>query len=81
MEMAQACILEENINDDFWPEVIFAITRVKNICLTNALGGMSPHKPQFNEPPDVSHLSVLGSTVNVLIHEEKQDLKSEKSEA
>lgn len=81
MEMARACILEGNIDDELWPEVILAMTHVKNIRPTNALGGKSPHELQFNEAPDVSHLRVLGSTVYVLIHEEERDLKSEKFES
>ena len=81
MEMARACILDGNINDNLWSEVILAMTHIKNILPTNALGGISPHESQFNEPPDVSHMRVLSSTVYVLIHEEEQDLKSEKFEA
>lgn len=75
------CILEKNIDDDPWPKVILAMTHVKNIHPMNALDGMSHHESQFNKPPHVSHLRVLGATFYVLIHEEERDLKSEKFEA
>ncbi len=33
MDMTKATILEENIDDDLWPEIIFAMTQVKNVSL------------------------------------------------
>lgn len=57
------------------------MTYVKNICPINTLSGNSLDKAQFHEVSDVSHLCVLGSIIYILIHEEEQDLKSEKFEA
>lgn len=82
MDMTRATILEGNIDDDLlWPEVILAMTQVKNVRPTEALGGNSPHKAHFKRSPDISHLRVLGSTVFVFIHEEERNLKFEKFEA
>lgn len=62
----------------FWPEVILAMTYIKNIRPTSALNGLSPHEKLHHTPPDPTHLRVLGSTIYVLIHEEERELKSEK---
>lgn len=78
MDMARALIIEGEIDDTFWPEVILAMTYIKNIRPTTALKGLSPYQKLFNTPPDPTHLRVLGSTIYVLIHEEERDLKSEK---
>ena len=78
MDMARATIIEGDLDDIFWPEVVLAMTYTKNVRPTTALEGGNPYEKQFNCPPDVSHLRILGSTVYVLIHEEERDLKSEK---
>ena len=78
MEMARASIIEGGIDDSFWPEVILAMTYIKNIRLTKALQGLSPHQELFKTLPNLAHLQILGSTVYVLIHEEERELKSEK---
>lgn len=52
------------------------MTYIKNLRPTNALQGLSPHQELFKTPPNLAHLRVLGSTVYVLIHEERE-LKSE----
>lgn len=56
------------------------MTYVKNIRPTGALSGKTSYELQSHEPPNLSHLRVLGSTVYVLIHEEERHLKSEKFE-
>lgn len=81
MDITHATILDGNIDDDLWPELILAMTQVKNVRPTEALGGNSSHKAHFNRSPDISHLRVLGSTVYVFIHEEERNLKSQKFEA
>ena len=78
MDMARATIIEGDLGDIFWPEVVLTMTYTKNVRPTTALEGGNPYEKQFNCPPDVSHLRILGSTVYVLIHEEERDLKSEK---
>lgn len=81
MDMTRATIHEGNIDDDLWPEIILAMTQVKNVRPTSALEGGNPHQALFDKPPNVNHLRVLGSTVYVFIHEEERNLKSEKFEA
>lgn len=81
MDMAHATILDGNIDDDLWPEIILAMTHVKNVRPTSSLEDKNPHEVHFNKTPELSHLRVLGSTVYVFIHEEERNLKSEKFEA
>ena len=78
MDMTRAIILEGNIEDDLWPELILAITYVKNSRPTKALQNLSPYEAITRNHPDISHLRVLGFTVYVFLHEEKQSLKLEK---
>ena len=39
MNMTRATILEKNLDDKLWPEIILAMTYVKNVHLTKALNG------------------------------------------
>lgn len=79
MDMIRATILEGNIDDELWPELVLAMTYIKNSRPTRALANnLSPHKAHFYEKPDLSHLQILGSTVYILLHEEKHSMKSEK---
>lgn len=72
MDMTRATILDGNIDDNLWPEVILAMTQVKNVRPTEALGGNSPHEAHFKKSPDINYLRVLESTVYVFIHEESE---------
>ena len=79
IDMTRATILEGNIDDELWPELVLAMTYIKNNCPTRALANnISPHEAQFLEQPDLSHLQILGSTVYILLHEEKPSMKLEK---
>lgn len=80
MDMTRATILEGNIDDELWPEIVLAMTYIKNNRPTRALASnVTPHKAQSQEnTTDVSHLQVLGSTVYVFLHEEERSQKSEK---
>ena len=79
MDMTRATILEGNIDDELWPELVLAMTYIKNSRPTRALAdNLSPHEAHFHEKPDLSHLRILGSTVYVLLHEEERSMKSEK---
>lgn len=78
MDMTQATILEGNLDDDLWPEVILTMTYVKNVRPTKALEGKTPHLAQNDNNPNIQHLQILGSTVYVFLHEEERTLKSEK---
>lgn len=78
MDMTRATILEGNIDDDLWPDLILAMTYIKNNRPTKALQNLSPYESYTHELPDLFHLRVLGSTVYVFLHEEERTLKSEK---
>lgn len=78
MDMTRATILEGNLDDNLWPEVILAMTSVKNVRPTRALDGKNPHYVQYDDNPSIQHLRILGSPVYVFLHEEEQALKSEK---
>ena len=79
MDMARATILERNLNDDLWPEVILAMTYIKNLRPSKALeNNNTPFNAQYQENPDIHHLRILGSIVYVFLHEEERGLKSEK---
>ena len=76
--MTRATILERNINDDLWPELVLAMTYVKNNWLTRAVQKFSPHKAYIHTLSNLSHLRVLGSTVYAFPYKEGQTLKLEK---
>ncbi len=76
MDMTRATILDGNIDDDLWPEIILAMTQVKNVRPTYSLEDKNLYEVHFNKAPKISHLRVLGSIVYVFIHKEEQNLKS-----
>ena len=79
MDMTRATILERNIDDDLWPELVLTMTYIKNNRPTRALqGNISPHEVSTKEAHNLAHLRVLGSTVYVLLHEEERSMKPEK---
>lgn len=64
MEMVRATILEGGMDDTLWPEVVLAMTHVKNLQPTRALEGkISRTEKQDDILPSLQHLRVLGSTV------------------
>lgn len=82
IEMVRATILEGDMDDTLWPEVVLAMTHVKNLRPTRALeGAISPLEKQENTQPSFQHLRVLGSTVYVFLQEEERTLKSAKWDA
>ena len=77
--MTRATILEGNIDDDFWPELVLTMTYIKNSRITKALPqNLSPYKALTRDRPNISHLRILGSIIYIFLHEEEQTLKSEK---
>lgn len=79
MDMARLTILEGNLSVNLWPEVILAMTYIKNLRPTKALeNNNTPYNAQYKKDPDISHLRILGSTVYVFLHEEDRELKLEK---
>ena len=76
--MIKVTILEGNIDEKLWPKLILAMTYVKNNKLTRALQNPSPYKVYSQEPPNLTYLQILGSTIYVLLPEKEQLIKSEK---
>lgn len=54
------------------------MTHIKNLKPTSTTQGFCPHKSLYNDLPELSQLCVLGSTIYMIIHKNKQELKSEK---
>lgn len=79
MDMTRCTIIQGDIPDDLWPEVVLAMVEVKNLRPTNALNGKSPSEALEKKSPRLDHLRVLGSTVYVLIHEEERQGDKSKS--
>lgn len=79
MDMARLTILEANLSVNLWPEVILAMTYIKNLRPTKALeSNNTPYNAQYKKDPDISHLRILSSTVSVFLHKEDRELKLEK---
>ena len=78
MDITRATILEGNIDDDLWPELVLAMTYIKNSRPTQALENISLHEAHFYKQPNLAHLRIPGSSVYVLLHEEERSMKSEK---
>lgn len=76
--MTRATILEGNIDDELWPELVLAITHVKNCRLTKTLQNLSSYEVHFKEPPNLYHFQILSFTEYVLLHKEERAMKSEK---
>lgn len=79
--MVRITILEGGKDNTFWPEVVFAISYIKNLCLIQALErSISPTEIQDKDYPNKNllnlyHLHVIGLTVYVFFHEEECILK------
>lgn len=58
--------------DDLWPEIAAAMVHTKNIRPPRLSEGKTPHELFENEVPALDHFGVLGSTVYVLIYEERE---------
>lgn len=76
MDIMCATIFDENIDNNFWLEVILVITQVKNVRLIKVLKKKSLYKTFFIRSLNMTHLYILESMVNVFIYEEKRDLIS-----
>lgn len=77
MDMTWATILEANIENELWPELVFAMTYIKNNWPTRALQDLSSHKSYTHKLSDLTYLQILGSTVYAFLHKEEWILKSE----
>lgn len=57
MDMTKATIPEENLEDKLWPELVLAITYIKNSYSTKVLANnFSPNKVHFYEKSDLSYV-------------------------
>lgn len=82
IEMVKATILEREIKDTLWLEVVLAIIHVKNLWPTHALiGSISPIKKQDNILLNLQDLRVLCSTIYIFLHKKESILKSVKWDA
>lgn len=79
MDITRATILENNLNDNLWLEVIIIMTYIKNLYLTKALNNSNtPYNFQYKKDPNIYYLQILGFTVYVFLHKEKHELKLDK---
>lgn len=82
--MVRITILEGGKDNTLWPEVVFAISYIKNLYLIQALErSISPTEIQDKDFPnkDLSnlyHLHVISLTVYVFLHEKECILKLDK---
>ena len=73
--MTSITIFKGNINNDQWPEVVFAITYVKNIWSIKALENLSLYKTYTHQLFDLSHLQIISSTIYVFLYKEERTLR------
>ena len=79
IDMTRSTILEGNIDNKLWPELVIAITYIKNSRPTRVLANnQSPHEAHFHKKADLSYLQILGSNVYILLHKEKPSMNLEK---
>ena len=82
MDMVRVTILEGEIHETLWSEIVLTITYIKNLLPNRALkGSMSPIEMQIQVLPDLHHFCSLGSSVYVFLHKKEQSPKSTKWEA
>lgn len=56
MDMTKTTILENNIDNNLWPELVLAITYIKNSQPIRVLQKISPHIVHFHKEPNLTHL-------------------------
>ena len=78
IDMTKETILDGNINDRLFPDLVLAMNHVKNCWPTSALQNLNPPKAHFQERPNLSNLWILSSIICVLLHEQERSMKSEK---
>lgn len=76
MEMVRATILKRRIDDIFWPEIVLAMTQIKNLWPTQVLkNSISIIEMQNQVPPDLHYLCIFDSNIYIFFHKEEQNLK------
>lgn len=76
MDMTRATIFERNLSDKLWSEIVLAMTYVKNVYPIKVLNEKNPYNIQQKDQLDIHNLRILESIIYILIHKEKQALKS-----
>lgn len=76
--MTRTIILEKNINNDLWPELVFTMIHVKNSWLIKVLQNLSSYKALTWDYLNISPLRILESIIYIFLHKEKLLLKLEK---
>lgn len=56
IDITKATILEGNINDDLWSELVLVMTYIKNSHLIKALDNLSPHEVHFYKQLSLTYL-------------------------
>lgn len=72
LDMTWCTILEGNIPDNLWPEIVLAMVNIKNLRLTKALNRISSYEALEKTLPILDHLMMIRSMVYILIHKEKR---------
>lgn len=76
-----AIILEEEIDDIIWPEIVLDMTFIKNLRSIGILEEfISPIEIKNQAIPDLYHFCILGSNIYIFFHKKKRSLKSAKWE-
>lgn len=78
IDITRATILEGNINDDLWPELVLVITYIKNSYLIRVFNNLSPYKAYFYKQPSFIYLSILDCTIYIVLYTEEHLIKTEK---
>lgn len=73
-ECTRACMLQYNLDDYFWGEVLLSVNHVQN-RLTHRTTGISPYEALFDMKPTVNYFKSIGQRVFVM----KQDLSGKKT--
>ncbi|XMA13681.1 hypothetical protein WAI453_006472 [Rhynchosporium graminicola] len=79
IEKVRTVMVDQNIPDYMWPEILLACIHIANLTSTSRVEGKTPFEcfwddiePGVNHTPSVKHLRVLGCPVFILIDKEKR---------
>lgn len=77
--MTKAIIFKRNINNNFWPKLIFVIIYVKNNQLIKTLlQNFNLYKAFIQNYPNIFHLCILGFTIYIFLYKKNKILKLKK---
>lgn len=79
MEKTRTTMIDQNIPDYMWPEILLAMVHIHNLVYTTTLEGKTPYEafwddiePRVSHVPSVAHLRVIGCPCFILIQQEKR---------